>query len=56
MLNENRANVKTTLINLNTLSLRADTLFQLSNNFMAEIKNKENNLGKLIYKKSFYRK
>ena len=55
MLNENRANVKTTLINLNTLSLRADTLFQLSNNFIAEIKSQENNLGKMIYNKSFYR-
>ena len=54
MLKENRENIKSTLYNLNTLSLRADTLFQLSNNFMVEIKNQENNLGKMIYNKLFY--
>lgn len=54
MLKENGENIKSTLNNLNTLSLRADTLFQLSNNFMVEIKNQENNLGKMIYNKLFY--
>ena len=54
MLKENRENIKSTLYNLNTLSLRADTFFQLSNNFMVEIKNQENNLGKMIYNKLFY--
>ena len=54
LVNENRNNIKTSLNNLNALSLRADTLFQLSNRFMTEIKNKKNNLGKMIYNKSFY--
>lgn len=54
MFKENRKNIKFTLNNLNILSLRADTLFQLSNRFMAEIKGQKNNLGKMIYNKSFY--
>ena len=54
LIKENRSDIKTSLNNLNTLSLRADTLFQLSNSFMLGIKNKKNNLGKLIYNKSFY--
>ncbi len=54
LINENRKEIKTTLNNLNRLSNRADTLFQLSNSFISEIKNKKNNLGKLIYNKSFY--
>ncbi len=54
LINENRKNITTSLNNLNSLSQRADTLFQLSNRFMLEIKNKKNNLGRLIYNKSFY--
>jgi len=54
LIRENRSTIKTSLNNMNTLALRADTLFQLSNQFMSEIKNKKNNLGKIIYSKSFY--
>lgn len=51
---ENRANVKSSLEELNSLLKSTDSLAAAANVFLDEIKNKQNNLGKLMYDEEIY--
>ena len=50
----NKDGIKTSINELQVLLLKADTLVAVANEFTSEIKNKNNNLGKLLYDKSLY--
>jgi len=50
----NKDEIKTSINELQVLLLKADTLVTVANVFTSEIKNKNNNLGKLLYDKSLY--
>jgi phospholipid/cholesterol/gamma-HCH transport system substrate-binding protein len=50
----NKNGIKTSINELQVLLLKADTLMAVANEFTSEIKNKNNNLGKLLYDKSLY--
>lgn len=50
----NKDGIKTSLNELQVLLLKTDTLMTAANEFTSEIKDKNNNLGKLLYDKSLY--
>ena len=50
----NKDGIKTSLNELQALLLKTDTLMTAANEFTSEIKDKNNNLGKLLYDKSLY--
>jgi phospholipid/cholesterol/gamma-HCH transport system substrate-binding protein len=50
----NKDGIKTSLDKLQILLQKADTLMAVANQFTSEVKNKNNNLGKLIYDKELY--
>ena len=50
----NKDGIKTSINELQVLLQKADTLMVAANEFTSEIKNKNNNLGKLLYDKELY--
>jgi phospholipid/cholesterol/gamma-HCH transport system substrate-binding protein len=50
----NKDGIKTSLSELQVLLLKTDTLMTAANEFTSEIKDKNNNLGKILYDKSLY--
>ena len=50
----NKDGIKTSLNELQVVLLKTDTLMSVANQFTSEIKNKNNNLGKLLYDKELY--
>jgi hypothetical protein len=50
----NKDGIKTSLIELQVLLQKTDTLMAAANEFTSEVKNKNNNLGKLLYDKELY--
>jgi len=50
----NKDGIKTSLADLRALIQKTDTLISEANKFAVEIKNKENNVGKLLYDKDLY--
>jgi phospholipid/cholesterol/gamma-HCH transport system substrate-binding protein len=47
----NKDGIKTSITEIQSLLLKADTLIATANEFTAEIKNKQNNIGKILYDK-----
>ena len=50
----NKDGIKTSLDELQVLLRKADTLMAAANEFTSEVKNKNNNLGKILYDKELY--
>jgi phospholipid/cholesterol/gamma-HCH transport system substrate-binding protein len=50
----NKDGIKTSLDELQVLLQKADTLMAAANQFTSEVKNKNNNLGKILYDKELY--
>jgi phospholipid/cholesterol/gamma-HCH transport system substrate-binding protein len=50
----NKDGIKSSLSELKTLIEKTDTLMTAANKFASEIKNKENNVGKILYDKELY--
>jgi phospholipid/cholesterol/gamma-HCH transport system substrate-binding protein len=50
----NKDGIKTSLDELQVLLQKADTLMAAANQFTSEIKNKNNNIGKILYDKELY--
>ncbi len=55
-LTNNRDNIEKTLSNIRDLTSRTDTLIAQINDFAKETKQKQNNIGKLMYNEDLYKK
>jgi phospholipid/cholesterol/gamma-HCH transport system substrate-binding protein len=51
----NKEGIKSSVTELQSLLLKADTLIAAANDFSSEIKNKQNNVGKILYDKDLYK-
>ncbi|MDR3609360.1 MAG: MlaD family protein [Ignavibacteriaceae bacterium] len=51
----NKEGIKSSVTELQSLLLKADTLIAAANEFSSEIKNKQNNVGKILYDKDLYK-
>jgi phospholipid/cholesterol/gamma-HCH transport system substrate-binding protein len=51
---DNKESIKTSVDELQLLLIKADTLMAAANQFTSEIKNKQNNVGKILYDKDLY--
>ena len=50
----NKEGIRTSLVELQVLIQKTDTLMTTANQFASEIKNKQNNVGKILYDKEMY--
>ena len=53
-LNENKSSLKSSVEELHTVLIQTDSLLTAVNNFSGEIKNKKNNIGKILYDDKLY--